>query len=123
MSQEYRLKNTCNYHDELIKLLQNSENANAYLEVAIEEFIEDHNAQALLLALENLVEAGEKQAIKDFLQKFSNRPTQNYQSLSQPTSLTNHQIQPQSNTLPLIPSHFLGNSFSTPYHLEELKLQ
>ena len=45
------------YHDFLIEHLKNPEEAQAYLDVAIEEFEADGNKEHFLLALRNVVEA------------------------------------------------------------------
>lgn len=57
MSKAKVLKNTASYHDELIELLKNPKEANLYLRIAMEEFQEDGNTEALLVALRNITEA------------------------------------------------------------------
>jgi len=51
------LKNTESYHDELIESLKNPKEANLYLRIAMEEYQEDGNTEALLVALRNITEA------------------------------------------------------------------
>jgi probable addiction module antidote protein len=51
------LKNTASYHDELIESLKKSKEADLYLRVAMEEYQEDGDAEALLVALRNIAEA------------------------------------------------------------------
>lgn len=51
------LKNTENYHDEFISSLKNPEEAYGYLQIAIEEYQEDNDAEALLVALRNVAAA------------------------------------------------------------------
>lgn len=57
MSKNKLLKNTISYHDELIESLKNPTEADLYLELAMEEYYEDGNVEALLLALRNIAEA------------------------------------------------------------------
>jgi probable addiction module antidote protein len=56
MSKSKILKNTLHYHDDLIESLKNHREANLYLRVAMEEYQEDGNAEALLVALRNIAE-------------------------------------------------------------------
>jgi hypothetical protein len=51
------LKNTASYHDELIKSLKRPKEADLYLQVTMEEYRKDGDAQALLVALRNIAEA------------------------------------------------------------------
>lgn len=51
------LKNTRSYHDELIEALHDPKEAFTYLQVALEEYQEDNNAELLLVALRNVAEA------------------------------------------------------------------
>lgn len=57
MSKIKLLKNTASYHDELIESLKKPKEADLYLRVAMEEYQEDGDAEALLIALRNIVEA------------------------------------------------------------------
>jgi len=57
MSKRSILKNTSSYHDRLIESLKNTEEANLYLRVAMDEYHEDGDIDALLLALRNIAEA------------------------------------------------------------------
>lgn len=57
MNKKSILKNTSSYHDSFIETLKNPEEANLYLRVAMEEYYEDGDNDALLLALRNIVEA------------------------------------------------------------------
>jgi probable addiction module antidote protein len=51
------LSNTASYHNNLIEALKNSQKAEAYLKVALEEHEEDKDPEAFLLALRNVAEA------------------------------------------------------------------
>lgn len=53
----YIEQNTTNYHANLIHSLHDKEEATAYLEVALEEYEDDGDSQAFMLALKNVVEA------------------------------------------------------------------
>src|SRR3989338_9574845 len=57
MSKTKILKNTKSYHDELIVSLKNTKEADLYLRIAMEEYHEDGDAEALLVALCNIAEA------------------------------------------------------------------
>lgn len=57
MSKAKIFKNTTSYHDELIKSLKNSKEADLYLRIAMEEYHEDRDVEALLIALRNIAEA------------------------------------------------------------------
>lgn len=57
MSKSKILKNTTSYHDELIQSLKNSKEADLYLRIAMEEYQEDGDTEALLVALRNVTEA------------------------------------------------------------------
>lgn len=57
MNKERLLKNTLDYHDDLIKSLKDPAEAYGYLQVALEEYQEDNNTEALLVALRNVAEA------------------------------------------------------------------
>jgi probable addiction module antidote protein len=57
MSKAKILKNTSSYHDELIESLKDSKEADIYLRVAMEEYQEDGDTDALLIALRNIAEA------------------------------------------------------------------
>lgn len=57
MNKKRLLKNTKDYHEDLIQSLQDSTECAAYLQVAIEEYQQDGNAKPLLLALRNIAEA------------------------------------------------------------------
>ncbi len=54
MDKEHILKNTTSYHDEFIDSLKDSEEAFGYLQVALEEYQIDNDAEALLVALRNV---------------------------------------------------------------------
>jgi len=49
--------NTTSYHDQLIASLHNRDEATTYLKVALEEYEEDGDTTAFLLALRNIAEA------------------------------------------------------------------
>ncbi|WP_119343982.1 addiction module antidote protein [Facilibium subflavum] len=53
----YVTQNTTDYHKSLIQSLHDKEEAIAYLEVALEEYENDGDNQAFMLALKNVVEA------------------------------------------------------------------
>lgn len=57
MNKDKILKNTTSYHDELIKSLKKPKEANLYLRLAMEEYHEDGDTEALLVALRNIAEA------------------------------------------------------------------
>src|SRR5438045_150931 len=57
MTKKSILKNTTSYHDRLIDSLKDQDEANTYLRVAIEEYHEDGDTNALLVALRNIAEA------------------------------------------------------------------
>lgn len=57
MSKSKMTKNTSSYHDELIESLKNPQEADLYLEIAMEEYHEDGDTEALLVALRNISEA------------------------------------------------------------------
>lgn len=57
MSKTKILKNTASYHDELIESLKNPKEANLYLRIAMDEYQEDGDTEALLVALRNIAEA------------------------------------------------------------------
>lgn len=57
MSKTKILKNTSSYHEELIQSLRKPKEADLYLHIAMEEYHEDGNAEALLIALRNIAEA------------------------------------------------------------------
>jgi len=48
---------TSDYHEQLISLLKKKKEAKLYLQVAMEEYEEDGDAKAFMLALRNVVEA------------------------------------------------------------------
>jgi probable addiction module antidote protein len=50
-------KHTKNYHDDLIIALRDPKECYAYLQVALDEYQEDNDADALLIALRNVAEA------------------------------------------------------------------
>ena len=50
-------QNTTDYHANLIQSLYDKDEARAYLEVALEEYEDDGDNQAFMLALKNVVEA------------------------------------------------------------------
>lgn len=51
------LKSTSSYHDALIESLKDENEANLYLRVAMEEYHEDGDSEALLVASRNIAEA------------------------------------------------------------------
>jgi probable addiction module antidote protein len=57
MSRTKILKNTASYHDELIESLKKPKEADLYLRIAMEEYQEDGDTEALLVALRNIAEA------------------------------------------------------------------
>jgi len=57
MSKAKILKNTTSYHDELIESLRKPKEADLYLRIAMEEYHEDGDTEALLVALRNITEA------------------------------------------------------------------
>jgi probable addiction module antidote protein len=57
MSKAKILKNTASYHDELIESLKKTKEADLYLRLAMEEYHEDGDTEALLVALRNIAEA------------------------------------------------------------------
>lgn len=57
MTKSKILKNTASYHEELIESLKKPKEADLYLRVAMEEYQEDGDTEALLIALRNIAEA------------------------------------------------------------------
>lgn len=57
MSKLKILKNTVSYHEELIESLKDAKEANLYLKMAMEEYQDDGDTEALLVALRNITEA------------------------------------------------------------------
>lgn len=57
MNKSKILKNTMSYHDEFIQSLKKHKEADLYLRVAMEEYQEDGDTEALLVALRNIAEA------------------------------------------------------------------
>lgn len=58
MSKKAQLTNrTSDYHEQLINLLKNKKKATLYLQVALEEYEEDNNTEAFMLALRNIAES------------------------------------------------------------------
>lgn len=57
MSKTKILKSTSSYHDEFIESLKNPREANLYLKIAMEEYRQDGDTKALLIALRNIAEA------------------------------------------------------------------
>jgi probable addiction module antidote protein len=57
MSKAKILKHTTSYHDELVESLKNPKDADLYLRIAMEEYQEDGDTDALLIALRNIAEA------------------------------------------------------------------
>lgn len=57
MNTENLIKNTASYHDEFIGSLKDPNEAYVYLQVAIEEYQVDNDAEALLVALRNIADA------------------------------------------------------------------
>ena len=54
MSKLKILKNTASYHDEFIETLKQPQEVNLYLRIALGEYQHDHDAEALLVALNNI---------------------------------------------------------------------
>lgn len=54
MNKEKLLQNTVDYHNDLIASLKDSKEAYDYLLTALEEYQEDNNVEALLIALRNV---------------------------------------------------------------------
>lgn len=57
MTKSKIINNTTSYHDELIESLKKPKEANVYLRLAMEEYQDDGNVEALLVALRNITEA------------------------------------------------------------------
>lgn len=57
MSKLKILKNTQDYHEEFIDSLKDPKEADLYLRIAMEEYQEDGDVEALLVALRNIAEA------------------------------------------------------------------
>lgn len=57
MNKEKIIQSTLDYHDDLIAFLKDPEEAYGYLCVALEEYQEDNNKEALLSALKNVAKA------------------------------------------------------------------
>lgn len=54
MNKSKLLKNTTSYHDDLITALRDPREALAYLQVALEEYQEDNNAELFWVAIRNI---------------------------------------------------------------------
>lgn len=54
MDKKHIIDNTVSYQDEFIETLKNPEEAFGYLQIAMEEYQEDNDAEALLVALKNV---------------------------------------------------------------------
>lgn len=54
MNKEQILKHTESYHDDLIQTLKDPKEAFGYLQVAMEEYQEDNDTEALFIALRNV---------------------------------------------------------------------
>ena len=57
MDKRIHKKHTSDYHQELIASLKDVDEAEAYLQVALEEYDHDGDYEAFMLALKNLAEA------------------------------------------------------------------
>lgn len=57
MNKQKLLKNTTSYNEKLIQSLRDPEEAAAYLQAAFDEYQEDENMEAFLLALRNVAQA------------------------------------------------------------------
>lgn len=57
MNRDKILDNTADYHSDLIASLKDPEEAYGYLQVALEEYQEDNNLDAFLVALKNVASA------------------------------------------------------------------
>ena len=93
MSKSKILKNTTSYHDELIESLKTPKEANLYLRIAMEEYQEDGNTEAFLVALRNIAEA------RGGMGKLAKKTHLNRQSLYQVLSKNGN---PRLDTLDLI---------------------
>ncbi len=102
MSKQKLLKNTTSYYDELIQSLRDPEEAAAYLQVAFDEYQEDDNMEAFLLALRNVAQA------KGGISKLATKTDLNRQSLYRTLSKSGN---PKLHTLGVIIKE-LGFSFS-----------
>ena len=57
MNKEWILKNTADYHEQFIDSLKNPQETYGYLQVAMEEYQEDNDAETLFVALRNIATA------------------------------------------------------------------
>ena len=57
MNKDKLLKHTVDYHSDLIASLKNPKEAFGYLQAALEEYQEDNNLEAFLVALKNVASA------------------------------------------------------------------
>ncbi len=57
MNKDTLIENTASYHDEFIASLKDPAEAYGYLQVALEEYQIDNDAEALLVALRNIADA------------------------------------------------------------------
>jgi len=57
MNRAYAKKHTADYHAALIESLKDADESLTYLQVALEEYDEDGNYEAFMIALRNLAEA------------------------------------------------------------------
>ena len=67
MDLDFVLKNTTDYEEDVIEDLKRSEYAQVYLETAFEEYEQDGDMDALLLALQHVNKA--QGSIKDFIEQ------------------------------------------------------
>ena len=57
MKEKTLIEKTGSFHDVLIESLHNTKKASAYLQVALDEYQEDGDMEAFLMALRNVAEA------------------------------------------------------------------
>jgi DNA-binding phage protein len=57
MNKDIIEKHTTDYHQELIESLKSQDEAEAYLQVALDEYDNDGDYEAFMIALKNLAEA------------------------------------------------------------------
>lgn len=75
MKSKHIYKHTGDYHEQLIESLKDPKESAAYLQVALDEYQNDGNSEALLIALRNIADA------KGGISKLSKKTHLNRQSL------------------------------------------
>ncbi|MES2615662.1 MAG: transcriptional regulator [Bdellovibrionota bacterium] len=93
MTRRQILKNTESYHDSLIQSLQDPNELEAYIKVAIEDYQETHDIKSLLVSLRNVAEA------KGGMSKLAEKTKLNRQSLYKTLSLNGN---PRLNTFEIV---------------------